>query len=355
MGSVLLFKGPKGRFRYERGSKKAIGGLHPRGAPARESAAARRLPAPPPAARPCQHLCSRSVGGASCWRGLPAPLWMATRRRGARAVLGRACMMPCAAHPLQACLRAAAASPPCSRWRRRSCGTPMTPPPCPSSTPTCRVSTTPRCRPLVRAPAGCAVRAPAARPRRFGGPRLLVCCACRAVWPGLLPTVATPPMLVSGRSTIPTTTHTYPHAHTHTHTPLPSCIEEDILLRKELDDLAAQHPNFRRGTRRRRCEGPACPHLCLPTSAACVPRPESPCVQAAPLHPLLAWPPAWCTRWTGRGVVPCWPELLHIPENAVWPRRPPEPPPACSVYYVLNNPPKGWTGGKGFVTADMIK
>ncbi|EFN51098.1 hypothetical protein CHLNCDRAFT_141423 [Chlorella variabilis] len=25
------------------------------------------------------------------------------------------------------------------------------------------------------------------------------------------------------------------------------------------------------------------------------------------------------------------------------------------VYYVLNNPPKGWQGGKGFVTADMIK
>lgn len=26
-----------------------------------------------------------------------------------------------------------------------------------------------------------------------------------------------------------------------------------------------------------------------------------------------------------------------------------------SVYYVLNNPPRGWQGGKGFVTADMIK
>lgn len=26
-----------------------------------------------------------------------------------------------------------------------------------------------------------------------------------------------------------------------------------------------------------------------------------------------------------------------------------------SVYYVLNNPPNGWKGGKGFVTADMIK
>ncbi len=32
-----------------------------------------------------------------------------------------------------------------------------------------------------------------------------------------------------------------------------------------------------------------------------------------------------------------------------------KPPLDCSVYYVLNNPPKGWTGGKGFVTADMIK
>lgn len=29
--------------------------------------------------------------------------------------------------------------------------------------------------------------------------------------------------------------------------------------------------------------------------------------------------------------------------------------PNFSVYYVLNNPPKGWAGGKGFVTADMIK
>lgn len=29
--------------------------------------------------------------------------------------------------------------------------------------------------------------------------------------------------------------------------------------------------------------------------------------------------------------------------------------PNFSVYYVLNNPPKGWQGGKGFVTADMIK
>jgi len=26
-----------------------------------------------------------------------------------------------------------------------------------------------------------------------------------------------------------------------------------------------------------------------------------------------------------------------------------------NVYYVLNNPPTGWTGGVGFVTADMIK
>jgi NAD(P)H-flavin reductase len=26
-----------------------------------------------------------------------------------------------------------------------------------------------------------------------------------------------------------------------------------------------------------------------------------------------------------------------------------------SVYYVLNDPPKGWAGGKGFVTADMIQ
>jgi len=26
-----------------------------------------------------------------------------------------------------------------------------------------------------------------------------------------------------------------------------------------------------------------------------------------------------------------------------------------NVYYVLNNPPEGWTGGVGFVTADMIK
>jgi hypothetical protein len=25
------------------------------------------------------------------------------------------------------------------------------------------------------------------------------------------------------------------------------------------------------------------------------------------------------------------------------------------VHYVLNNPPAGWTGGVGFVTADMIK
>lgn len=25
------------------------------------------------------------------------------------------------------------------------------------------------------------------------------------------------------------------------------------------------------------------------------------------------------------------------------------------VYYVLNNPPAGWTGGVGFVTQDMIK
>lgn len=31
VGGVLLFKGPKGRFRYERGSKKAIGGLQGQG------------------------------------------------------------------------------------------------------------------------------------------------------------------------------------------------------------------------------------------------------------------------------------------------------------------------------------
>ncbi|KAL6248024.1 NADH-cytochrome b5 reductase [Rhinocladiella similis] len=29
--------------------------------------------------------------------------------------------------------------------------------------------------------------------------------------------------------------------------------------------------------------------------------------------------------------------------------------PDFNVYYVLNNPPAGWTGGVGFVTADMIK
>jgi len=26
-----------------------------------------------------------------------------------------------------------------------------------------------------------------------------------------------------------------------------------------------------------------------------------------------------------------------------------------NVYYVLNNPPEGWTGGVGFVTPDIIK
>ncbi|EKG15252.1 Phenol hydroxylase reductase [Macrophomina phaseolina MS6] len=29
--------------------------------------------------------------------------------------------------------------------------------------------------------------------------------------------------------------------------------------------------------------------------------------------------------------------------------------PGFRVHYVLNNPPDGWTGGVGFVTADMIK
>jgi cytochrome-b5 reductase len=29
--------------------------------------------------------------------------------------------------------------------------------------------------------------------------------------------------------------------------------------------------------------------------------------------------------------------------------------PGFNVHYVLNNPPEGWTGGVGFVTADMIK
>lgn len=29
--------------------------------------------------------------------------------------------------------------------------------------------------------------------------------------------------------------------------------------------------------------------------------------------------------------------------------------PGFRVHYVLNNPPEGWTGGVGFVTADMIK
>lgn len=30
-------------------------------------------------------------------------------------------------------------------------------------------------------------------------------------------------------------------------------------------------------------------------------------------------------------------------------------PPRLKVYYVLNNPPKGWTGGVGFVSQEMIK
>jgi cytochrome-b5 reductase len=29
--------------------------------------------------------------------------------------------------------------------------------------------------------------------------------------------------------------------------------------------------------------------------------------------------------------------------------------PRFRVHYVLNNPPEGWTGGSGFVTADMMK
>jgi cytochrome-b5 reductase len=29
--------------------------------------------------------------------------------------------------------------------------------------------------------------------------------------------------------------------------------------------------------------------------------------------------------------------------------------PKFNVHYVLNNPPENWTGGTGFVTADMIK
>lgn len=29
--------------------------------------------------------------------------------------------------------------------------------------------------------------------------------------------------------------------------------------------------------------------------------------------------------------------------------------PDFNIYYVLNNPPQGWTGGVGFVTPEMIK
>lgn len=38
--------------------------------------------------------------------------------------------------------------------------------------------------------------------------------------------------------------------------------------------------------------------------------------------------------------------VRHVPSSS---------PSTLSVYYVLNTPPKGWAGGKGFVTADMIR
>ena len=93
--------------------------------------------------------------------------------------------------------------------------------------------------------------------------------------------------------------------------------EQDILLRQELDELAATHANFRwvlRCAVRRRLL------LICPATFT---------------HPLFR----------------CWPDTTTT--TTAPPPCPPVPP--RSVYYVLNDPPKGWKGGQGFVTADMIK
>ena len=65
-----------------------------------------------------------------------------------------------------------------------------------------------------------------------------------------------------------------------------------------------------------------CLGICLPSPA----RPGLPAVASAPV-------------------------LMPLPSSAA----PLIFPSCCSVYYVLNDPPRGWQGGKGFVTADMIK
>lgn len=136
-------------------------------------------------------------------------------------------------------------------------------------------------------------------------------------WAGLRAYCSSPPRL-------PLVPHNGPTPHPHTCAPTRTRAEDDILLRRELDDLAAAHPNFRSA---QPCLlSPPCPHA-------------APCVA-------LGIEGARASR-RGR---------LHTPAYATKRCRPPcHLPPACSVYYVLNNPPKGWQGGKGFVTADMIK
>jgi hypothetical protein len=153
---------------------------------------------------------------------------------------------PCV--PPQACWRGAAASLPCSRWRSRCCRTQMTTHPSHSSTQTSRVGGwvggwAPACLllssrsfPLLSLLLACFALGhrppgtPACLPA--GPPACLLAC-----WPTCLP------------ADLPACPFAcLPYQFTHLSLPYPApapAAEDDILLRQELDDLAAAHPNFR--------------------------------------------------------------------------------------------------------------
>ena len=96
--------------------------------------------------------------------------------------------------------------------------------------------------------------------------------------------------------------------------------EEDILLRKELEEMAAKHKRFKVG---------------VVWLWQCV----------------FVWHGLPQIRAAARSP---WPELAVACEASSW-----APNGIISlisqVHHVLNNPPAGWTGSQGFVTKDILK
>lgn len=125
----------------------------------------------------------------------------------------------------------------------------------------------------------------------------------------------------------------YWHAHTCTFARAQATLlfgnltADDILLRGELESLVQQHPDR------------------LKVGVGSSPRAPRSCPIPTPCRPALLRSARTCAPPPAAPHPPCRAPTARPHARALPPQ----------VVHVLNTPPKGWSGGSGFITADLIR